>query len=95
MGIFASRDVQKDEELTFNYNVDRYGCVALSSGCSFRQSDLWFLLVDMMHSLVIVVNPNVLDLLVGRPRQILAQWTTSILTVRFHFPIPFLFFSSV
>jgi len=25
MGIFASRNVQKDEELTFNYNVDRYG----------------------------------------------------------------------
>ena len=25
MGIFAKRDVKKDEELTFNYNVDRYG----------------------------------------------------------------------
>ncbi|KAL6308930.1 hypothetical protein BKA93DRAFT_724617 [Sparassis latifolia] len=25
MGIFASRNIKKDEELTFNYNVDRYG----------------------------------------------------------------------
>ncbi|KAF9239430.1 hypothetical protein BU15DRAFT_61942 [Melanogaster broomeanus] len=25
MGIFANRSVRKDEELTFNYNVDRYG----------------------------------------------------------------------
>ena len=27
MGIFTKRRVKKDEELTFNYNVDRYGCV--------------------------------------------------------------------
>ncbi|KIK92193.1 hypothetical protein PAXRUDRAFT_830188 [Paxillus rubicundulus Ve08.2h10] len=25
MGIFANRSIRKDEELTFNYNVDRYG----------------------------------------------------------------------
>ena len=25
MGIFANRSILKDEELTFNYNVDRYG----------------------------------------------------------------------
>ncbi|KZT03301.1 SET domain-containing protein [Laetiporus sulphureus 93-53] len=25
MGIFANRNIRKDEELTFNYNVDRYG----------------------------------------------------------------------
>ena len=28
MGIFAKRNIQKHEELTFNYNVDRYGCVS-------------------------------------------------------------------
>ncbi len=27
MGIFAKRDIKRHEELTFNYNVDRYGCV--------------------------------------------------------------------
>jgi histone-lysine N-methyltransferase SETD2 len=27
MGIFAKRNIQKHEELTFNYNVDRYGYV--------------------------------------------------------------------
>ena len=27
MGIFANRNIKKDEELTFNYNVDRYGYV--------------------------------------------------------------------
>lgn len=27
MGIFTKRDVAKDEEITFNYNVDRYGWV--------------------------------------------------------------------
>ena len=28
MGIFAKRDIAEGEELTFNYNVDRYGCVS-------------------------------------------------------------------
>jgi SET domain-containing protein len=27
MGIFTKRDIKANEELTFNYNVDRYGCV--------------------------------------------------------------------
>lgn len=27
MGIFTKRDVVKGEEITFNYNVDRYGWV--------------------------------------------------------------------
>jgi len=27
MGIFANRNIKKNEELTFNYNVDRYGSV--------------------------------------------------------------------
>lgn len=31
MGIFAKRAILKDEELTFNYNVDRYGLGIFSS----------------------------------------------------------------
>ncbi|KAG6909160.1 hypothetical protein DXG01_001787 [Tephrocybe rancida] len=30
MGIFAKRDIKKHEELTFNYNVDRYGYVGFN-----------------------------------------------------------------
>ncbi|KZV82202.1 hypothetical protein EXIGLDRAFT_843951 [Exidia glandulosa HHB12029] len=33
MGIFASRKILKDEELTFNYNVDRYGHEAQPCYC--------------------------------------------------------------
>ena len=30
MGIYSKRRIKKDEELTFNYNVDRYGCVFIN-----------------------------------------------------------------
>nr|CRX79216.1 hypothetical protein ls5931a1_00049 [Leucosporidium scottii] len=33
MGIFTKRDIKADEELTFNYNVDRYGHVAQPCYC--------------------------------------------------------------
>ncbi|GAA5985084.1 hypothetical protein JCM5350_000836 [Sporobolomyces pararoseus] len=33
MGIFTKRDILKDEELTFNYNVDRYGHLAQECFC--------------------------------------------------------------
>lgn len=33
MGIFAQRDIAKGEELTFNYNVDRYGHDAQECYC--------------------------------------------------------------
>lgn len=43
MGIFAKRNIAQGEELTFNYNVDRYGCVCcallpvlLSAPCANR-----------------------------------------------------------
>ena len=31
MGIFTKQDVVKGEEITFNYNVDRYGCVTTTT----------------------------------------------------------------
>jgi SET domain-containing protein len=31
MGIFTKRDVLRGEEITFNYNVDRYGCAKRES----------------------------------------------------------------
>lgn len=34
MGIFAKRDIIRGEELTFNYNVDRYGSVISPSFAS-------------------------------------------------------------
>jgi len=47
MGIFASRNVQKDEELTFNYNVDRYGYVVGSPDC--RLSSVWLVSPACSH----------------------------------------------
>ena len=35
MGIFAKRDIQKHEEITFNYNVDRYGYVSYCRLCAY------------------------------------------------------------
>lgn len=42
MGIFAKRDIKANEELTFNYNVDRYGCVARASSycCKWACADV-------------------------------------------------------
>lgn len=87
MGIFANRNVQIYEELTFNYNVDRYGYVSLSFWCSYFLSDsqtFIFILAAMKHSLAIVVNRNVLDILAGKLRQILEPWMTSISKVLPH-----------
>jgi SET domain-containing protein len=37
MGIFSKRAIAKHEELTFNYNVDRYGCAfSMSFSCGPR-----------------------------------------------------------
>lgn len=55
MGIFASRKVQKNEELTFNYNVDRYGCVLHS----IYVSQYLMTLPVMKRNPVIAANRNV------------------------------------
>jgi [histone H3]-lysine36 N-trimethyltransferase len=39
MGIFADRDILEGEELTFDYNVDRYGYQPLSPAFFFRETD--------------------------------------------------------
>jgi [histone H3]-lysine36 N-trimethyltransferase len=49
MGIFSSRAIKKDEELTFNYNVDRYGCVRKPIILSSLGSDYILLIGDHRH----------------------------------------------
>jgi [histone H3]-lysine36 N-trimethyltransferase len=49
MGIFSSRAIKKDEELTFNYNVDRYGCVRKRVTLSLLGSDYILLIDDRRH----------------------------------------------
>ena len=78
MGIFANRNIKKDEELTFNYNVDRYGCVVFSL---FKGLFL-IIYVDMRHSHVIVERQSVLASLEGKPKRILPLWMTSTWMVR-------------
>ena len=58
MGIFSGRHIQAGEELTFDYNVDRYGYISQVCG----------LTVERMHSLVIVKNPIASGTLVGKLR---------------------------
>jgi [histone H3]-lysine36 N-trimethyltransferase len=42
MGIFANRHIKKNEELTFNYNVDRYGYVTFLVHCrASADSPMW------------------------------------------------------
>jgi hypothetical protein len=79
MGIFASRRIAKDEELTFNYNVDRYGLV-----CFIVSVKIWRLiniLTDTTHNHAIVANPIVLASWVARRRRTSAEWTLSTWTV--------------
>ena len=74
MGIFASRKILKNKELTFNYNVDRYGWVSPSSFISYRL----MVLLDMKHSRATVANQNAWASLVVRLRRILVAWMTCI-----------------
>jgi len=78
MGIFANRNILKDEELTFNYNVDRYGSVAFSSSFS---PHINVSVAVMMHSLAIVVSQNVSDSSAERRRPTLELWMTFTSTV--------------
>ena len=76
MGIFAKRNIMKHEELTFNYNVDRYGCATLFS-FMLDSPCLKFLSLRRVvtrHNHAIAENPTVLGLLVARPKLTLLLW---------------------
>ncbi len=68
MGIFTKRDVIKGEEITFNYNVDRYGWVGF---VPFR-GDSTDTSLGMKLNLVIAVSRTAWVQSVGRPRRMLA-----------------------
>jgi hypothetical protein len=68
MGIFTKRDVKKDEELTFNYNVDRYGLVLVSLSVDSSADDS--ITVTMLKSASVELQ-TVSDGLVGRLRRTL------------------------
>jgi hypothetical protein len=57
MGIFTERNIQEGEELTFDYNVDRYGYIV------YGRAHL-----VPMRNLVTVVNPTVSGTLAGKRR---------------------------
>ena len=78
MGIFANRTIKKDEELTFNYNVDRYGCVIPKVHVAVRSDAR----IVMKRNLATVASPTASAILVGRPRQISPLWMTCIWMVR-------------
>lgn len=71
MGIFASRNIKKDEELTFNYNVDRYG-YGNSIHAAGTTSNRF---LAMKHNHVTVAKQNALVSSVGRHRLIWQLWT--------------------
>lgn len=94
MGIFAKRDILIGEELTFNYNVDRYGSVFFSLNFYRRvcSSSVFWPFAATKRSLVIVTNPTVSEHWVERLRQMWQVWTTCIWTVSSLF---FIFINSV
>lgn len=80
MGIFANRDIKKDEELTFNYNVDRYGYVFASLRLAFAFET--HISPVMRHSLVTVARTSASASSVARRRPTWPLWTICILMVR-------------
>lgn len=79
MGIFAKRNIQKYEELTFNYNVDRYGCVIRRPSLSSLDQSIWIAATKRRH--VTAGNLTVWGISVVKPRRISQPWTTYISTV--------------
>jgi len=67
MGIFANRTIKKDEELTFNYNVDRYGYVRNISFGGHGRSVFY---LGMRHNHAIVANQIVWVSLAEKHRRI-------------------------
>lgn len=82
MGIFANRTIKKNEELTFNYNVDRYGFVFADLRACAKFLTLITCSEVTKLSLVIAVKRNVSVLSVGKRRPIWRLWTICISTVR-------------
>lgn len=88
MGIFTKRDIKKDEELTFNYNVDRYGWVPWR-----RHARLSLPGLRAYHGAVYptvtsrrsatVEKRSARATLAAKRRRISAAWTTSTSMVRF------------
>jgi len=70
MGIFTKQDVVKGEEITFNYNVDRYGCVTAPVHWDCADE------IDMTLRSVTVENQIVSVPLVERRRRISVEWVT-------------------
>jgi hypothetical protein len=78
MGIFTKQDVVKGEEITFNYNVDRYGCVTLFTRETPADQ------IDMTPRSVTVENQIVSVPLVERRRRISVEWVTYSSRVSLH-----------
>jgi hypothetical protein len=78
MGIFARRAIRKHEELTFNYNVDRYGCVPVedSGGRALMAR------ADTTRSRATAASRTASASSAGRRRRTWAGWTRSSSTVR-------------
>jgi SET domain-containing protein len=77
MGIFARRAIRKHEELTFNYNVDRYGCASC-----FRPEPRAERRAGMTHSRATAASRTASASSAGRRRRTSAGWTRSTSTVR-------------
>lgn len=86
MGIFTKRTVKAGEELTFNYNVDRYGYAMSLLEDNWFDGDLtlrFYLLIGTIHKNVSVASQIAWDFLAGRLRRTLVAWTIFTSTVSY------------